>query len=228
MATTVITVAQLAVAAYSAYSASQAADEESEAIEKAAESTESWQKYLVALEEKKDDEAARFRDLAYKEGKLQYQQAQKLLPMYTKETMATYPSTMKLLREDVLREPGTSALFQQGVGNIAAGLAPYGASPKGSAFGRMYSNLLAQDIESTRQGRFTLAGFGTQPSMQGISPETGYPNMSNATQAQSDLSNLIGMQGATQAGMYRSYGQMAQQLPMYYSLLQQLNQYPST
>lgn len=220
MATTVFTVAQIAATAYSAYSASKAADEQSEAIEKAAESTEEWQIYLQKFEEKKYDEAERFRNLAYKEGNLQYQQAQKLLPMYTEETMATYPSTMDLLRKDVLRPPGTSELFKQGVGNIAAGLAPYGVSPKGSAFGRMYSNLLAQDIESTRQGRFQLAGYGTQPSMQSISPETGYPDFSGATSAQSDLANLMGMQGATQAGLYSAQSKYASQLPAYFNLLQ--------
>jgi hypothetical protein len=201
----------------------EGADEQSEAIEKAAESTEEWQKYLVALEEKKYDEAARFRDLAYEQANLTYQQAQQLTPMYTKETMATYPQTMEMLRQDVLREPGTSELFKRGVGNISAGLAPFGISPNSSAFNRMYTDLLGQDIENVRQSRFKLAGYGTQPSTANVSATTGYPDMSAASQAQGNYASLIGAQGAVQGGLYGSLGQTATQMPLYYSLLQNMN-----
>lgn len=210
-----------AVGGYLSYKGSE---KQSQSIEKAAQSTEAWQKYLVALEERKYDDAARFRNIAYSTARLQLQQAEQVYPELTKAFLATYPSTMGLLRQDVLREPGTSQLFQQGVGNIAAGLAPYGVSPKGSAFQRMYTNLLGQDIENVRQDRFKLAGLVSgQPFTPNISPETGYPNMSAAGAAQSDYASLLGTQGAVTGGMYGSLGQTVQQLPMYYSLMKYLN-----
>lgn len=201
--------------------------EQADKLEKAGKIEEANNLREWALQKQMWDETAPARRTAQQEADLKLAQEKILYPMYTKETMATYPSTMDLLRKDVLREPGTSALFKEGVGNIAAGLAPYGVSPKGSAFGRMYTDLLARDIESTRQGRFQIAGYGTQPTTTGYSPTMGMGEAGQmagyAGQSGSQYANLLTQQGANIGGMYGTLGQTAVQMPMYMSMLNYLN-----
>ena len=75
----------------------EGADEQSEAIEKAAQSTENWQKYLVNLEERKYDEAERFRNLAFNEAKMK---------------VGAMRTAMPLLKQYATSEPGTSPQYQ--------------------------------------------------------------------------------------------------------------------
>src|SRR4030042_4195170 len=190
-------------------------DAEEEAVKVQKKQSE-WQRQMAETIWK---ETAPDRELARKEAGLKLGTEEALLPMYTKETMATYPQTMGLLREDVLREPGTSQLFQQGVGNIAAGLAPYGASPKGTAFQRMYTNLLGQDIENTRQARFQLAGYGTQPVTSGLYPTTGYGESAQwgglSAQSSTNVSELLQNQSTNQMNMYGDmFGSAIKALPL--------------
>jgi len=187
------------------------ADEQSEAIEKAAKSTENWQKYLVNLEKRKYDEAERFRNLAFNEAKM------KVRAMRT---------AMPLLKQYATSEPGTSPQYQtalrRGTQSMMQNLAPYGltkSSVTGEGMGELTGSLLSADWQNILNTQKALAGYQT-----GISPETGYPNMGAAGQAQSDYSSLIGAQGAVQGGLYGSLGQTAQQLPMYYSLMNYMNQ----
>lgn len=190
-------------------------DAEEEAV-KVQKKTAEWQKNMA---ERIWAETEPSRRIADEEARLKLGTEQALLPMYTKETMKTYPETMGLLRQDVLRKPGTSALFQQGVGNIAAGLAPYGVSPKGSAFGRMYTDLLARDIESTRQGRFQLAGYGTSPSSTGLSPTTGYGQGIQMAglygQSATNISELLQARSTNQQNLYGDlFGSAIRALPL--------------
>ena len=75
---------------------------------------------------------------------------------------------LPLLTEDINRQAGTGAPFQQalsrGTTNLASQYAPFGLSPDSSAFARSASDLnaslFAQDTSQLRDARFRLAGLG--------------------------------------------------------------------
>jgi hypothetical protein len=188
--------------------------EQSKAIEKAAQQTESWQDYLVALEERRYDDAARFRNIAYKTAQLQLggmKTAMPLMQQYAKATPGTSPAYQNALR--------------MGTRSLMSNLAPYGLSPSsstaGQATGELGANLLATDWQNILNTQKALAGYAPN-----ASPTQGAEYMGllgQAGSAQSDVSNLLGMQGATKGGMYGNLGNMAMQMPLYYSLLNYMN-----
>jgi len=185
------------------------ADEQSEAIEKAAKSTENWQKYLVNLEKRKYDEAERFRNLAFNEAKMK---------------VGAMRTAMPLLKQYATSEPGTSPQYQtalrRGTQSMMQNLAPYGltkSSVTGEGMGELTGSLLSADWQNILNTQKALAGYQT-----GISPETGYPNMGAATQAQGQYSDLLTSGGAVQGGLYGSLGQDLTRMPYYYNLLKQM------
>lgn len=201
----------IATTAIGAGASIYAANKQSDAVKKAAKSTENWQKYLVAFEERKYDEAERFRNLAYQEGRMKIGAMRTALP---------------LLKQYATSEPGTSPAYQtalrRGTESVMSNLAPYGltkSSVAGEGVGELTGSLLSSDWQNILNTQRALAGYQT-----GFSPETGYPNMSTAGIAQGNLADLMTAQGANTAGLYGSLGQTVQQLPMYYSLLKYMNQ----
>lgn len=120
---------------------------------------------------------------------------------------------IKWTTEDLMRPPGTNALFQEAVGNLAASLSRYGLSPDSSAFARGSADLLARDIEDVRSKRLMAAQFGS----------TGVQEASNllgmAGGAATNISNLQASQGAVQGGLYGSIGQSIAQAPFAAALL---------
>ncbi len=198
---------------------------QSDAIEKAAESTENWQNYLVAFEERKYDEAAKFRDLAY-------QEASQTLAMQTRQ--------MSLVEQDIADLPQSAREYYslaatRGTEDIISNLAPYGLSPAsstaGKAVGLMQEGLSAQeakDLISQKQfqiqSRLGLLGKST-----GATAETGYSaNLAGGTQAQGLLSDLYTTEGAVTGGLYGSIGQTITQLPLYYQLYNMLGKTGTT
>lgn len=190
------------------------AKEQTGALEDAAQSTENWQKYLVAFEEKKYEEARRFRDLAYEEASIK---------------LETLKGTMPLLREDLLKLPESAREFyalagRRGTEDIMRNLAPFGLSPESSTVGRAVGGLQeglsaieARDLVGQEQFRISsmLNLLGQTPT--GVSPQTGYPDFSGASAAQSNIANLMVGQGAVTGGLYGSYGQTISQLPLLFA-----------
>lgn len=190
------------------------AKEQTDALENAAQSTENWQKYLVAFEEKKYEEARRFRDLAYDEASIK---------------LETLKGTMPLLREGISKLPESAREFyalagERGTADIMRNLAPYGLSPESSTVGRAVGGLQeglsameARDLVGQEQFRMNamLSLLGQTPT--GVSPQTGYPDFSGATAAQGNLANLAVGQGAVTGGLYGSYAQTLSQLPLLFA-----------
>src|SRR3972149_658922 len=168
----------------------EGADEQSEAIEKAAQSTENWQKYLVNLEERKYDEAERFRNLAFNEAKMK---------------VGGMKTAVPLLKQYATSEPGTSPQYQtalrRGTQSMMQGLAPYGltnSSVTGEGMGELTGSLLSTDWQNILNTQKALAGYSPN-----VSPTTGseYSNLlSGASQAQGNLADLYTSQGAVQGG----------------------------
>lgn len=213
-----VTIAILGSAAIGAGASVYGASKQSKALEKAAESTENWQKYLIALEEKRYDEAARFRDLAFEEAQLKFE---------------TFQETLPLLQESIARTPESAreafALAgRRGTEDIMRNLAPFGLAPGSSTAGRAVGTMQeglagmeARDLIGQRQFQTSamLSLLGRTP--LGVSPTTGAGSglLSGAGQAQGNLANLFASQGAVSGGLYGSLGQTFGQLPLLYQLL---------
>lgn len=200
-------------AAVGGYLTYKGAEKQSESIEEAAKQTESWQDYLVALEERRYDDAAKFRQIAYQTAKLQLGAMQTAVP---------------LLKQYATSEPGTSPAYQtalrRGTESMMSNLAPYGltkSSVTGKGMGELTGSLLSADWENILNTQKALAGM-----TPGASPTQGteYQGLlSGASQAQGQYSDLLTAGGATQYGLYGNLGQQATQMPMYYSLMNYMN-----
>jgi hypothetical protein len=106
-----------------------------------------------ALQTQLLEAGAPFRDIAEQQAMLRLEGQQQAFP---------------LLLQDILREPGTSPLFQRGLEagtrGIISNLAPFGleeSTVAGRAVGELGAGLSAQEIENIRRSRFQLAGLPT-------------------------------------------------------------------
>lgn len=189
------------------------AEAQKDATEDAAASTADWQRYLIALENRKYDDAAKFRDLAFAEGQTLVNTMQRNIPQ---------------IEADIAKQPESASEYyklmgKRGTEDIMSNLAPYGltkSSVAGKAIGTMQEGLSAaeaKDLININQtkiaNRMGLIGKPT-----GFSPTTGYPDMSGASAAQQNVAQLGVAGGAVQAGLYGSIGQTAAQIPAYYNM----------
>ncbi len=190
------------------------AETQKDAIEDSAAMTADWQKYLIALEQRKYDDAAKFRDLAYKEGQTLVGALERQVPLIEEE-LSKAPEYAKEYY-DLASKRGTE--------DIMSNLSSYGlakSSVSGKAIGTMQEGISAQeakDLIAQRQWQ-TSTRMGLIGRPTGFNPAQGYGDyMSGASQAQSDISQLTVAGGAVQAGLYGSIGQTAAQIPAYYNM----------
>ncbi len=187
------------------------AEKQTDALEEAARGTKDWQNYLIALEERRYNDAKRFRDLAYREA----------------ETLVgTLERQIPLIEQDISEMPETAREYyalasERGTEDIMSSLSPFGlakSSVSGKAVGTMQEGLSAieaQDLIKQKQWQTSIRmGLIGRPT--GINPSVGSGGnyISAASGAQQNLSNLTVGKGAVKGGLYGSYGSTLSQLGM--------------
>jgi hypothetical protein len=128
---------------------------------------------------------------------------------------AAAEGAIKLLEQDVLREPGTGPVFEtglrRGLESLSTELAPYGATLGDSPVltGRITEGLISRDIENVRSDRFKLAGFAPDTTGSQNIAISG-ANAAGATAAGygSDLMNLGLSEGLARAGLWENLGKI--------------------
>ncbi len=127
---------------------------------------------------------------------------------------AAYQQSLGLLSQDILREPGTGALFNRGLSRgksaIAKDLSKYGIDPSSGVaqrgFAELTGSLLASDIANIRNARFNLldrSNFAKPANTL----STAVNLLSGAGNVAANRADLIASEGAVKGGLYGSIGQ---------------------